>query len=399
MLTEQQLSNYADVLLWGMKTARSNPFQAGDTVLLRYDIPARGLANILFERLLRMGVHPVQRVTASPAMEHSFFTLAGDPQLTFIAPGEEELTSSLNGAVSLLAPESLTHLQDVDPEQIGKAVLAKKKLRDILDERENEGEFGWTLCLLPTEELAANAGISPQEYTEQIVKACYLDYEDPVQQWQRIFEEAREIKDFLNSLDIERIRVESPNCDLEVRPGRERRWVGISGHNIPSFEIFTSPDWRGTRGVYFMDQPSFRSGNLVKDLRLEFKDGRVSHVEAQTGQEFVEKQLAIDQNSDKLGEFSLTDIRFSRIDRFMAHTLFDENFGGAHGNCHIALGASYAETYARGGKHLSADKKDELGFNDSALHWDLVNTERKRVTATLTSGETRTIYEDGKFSV
>jgi aminopeptidase len=397
MLTEQQLNNYADVLLWGMKTARSEPFQAGDAVLVRYDLPARRLTEILFERLLDMGVHPVQRITASPAMEHSFFTRASEPQLTYIAPGEEELTRSLNGAISLLAPESLTHLQDVDPEHIGRAVLAKKKLRDILDERENQGEFGWTLCLLPTEELATNAGLAPQEYAGQIIKACYLDYPDPVREWQRIFSEAGEIKEFLNSLDIERIRVESDRCDLELSPGRERQWVGISGHNIPSFEIFTSPDWRSTRGVFFMDQPSFRSGNLVRNLRLEFEDGRVSKVEAETGQEFVEKQLTIDENSDKLGEFSLTDTRFSRIDRFMAHTLFDENFGGTYGNCHIALGASYAETYARGGKNLTPERKEDLGFNDSALHWDLVNTERKRVTARLSSGQTRTIYEDGRF--
>ncbi|MFW6179282.1 MAG: aminopeptidase, partial [Desulfohalobiaceae bacterium] len=273
----------------------------------------------------------------------------------------------------------------------------RKQLRDILEDRENQREFGWTLCLLTTEELANNAGLNQEEYTEQIIKACYLDHPRPVQKWQEILEAAQEIKHWLNSLEINYLHLESEQCDLWITPGKDRQWVGVSGHNIPSFEIFTSPDWRGTQGVYFMDQPSFRSGNLVQDLRLEFREGVVTDIQASLGQEFVRKQLKVDSNADKIGEFSLTDKRFSRIDRFMAHTLYDENFGGFHGNCHIALGASYAETYAKGPANLSTGLKEELGFNDSALHWDLVNIEPKRVTARLATGAEKLIYQDGCF--
>ena len=52
-------------------------------------------------------------------------------------------------------------------------------------------------------------------------------------------------------------------------------WVGCSGRNIPSFEIFTSPDWRGTEGWISFNQPLYRYGNLVRGIRLEFSDGRV----------------------------------------------------------------------------------------------------------------------------
>ena len=171
----------------------------------------------------------------------------------------------------------------------------------------------------------------------------------------------------------------------------------MSGHNIPSFEIFTSPDWRGTQGIFYMDQPSFRSGNIVRGLKLEFKEGRVVKLSAEQGEVFVEKQIHVDENACKIGEFSLTDKRFSRIDKFMAHTLYDENFGGEYGNCHIALGASYAETYILGGDKLTKELRDRLGFNDSALHWDLVNTEQKKVTAYLKGGGKRVIYQDGIF--
>jgi aminopeptidase len=72
----------------------------------------------------------------------------------------------------------------------------------------------------------------------------------------------------------------------------------------------------------------------------------------------------------------------------MANTLFDENFGGRWGNCHVALGASYADTYSGDVQSLTKAKKTRLGFNDSALHWDLVNTEKKRVVAHLWSTDT-----------
>jgi len=98
-----------------------------------------------------------------------------------------------------------------------------------------------------------------------------------------------------------------------------------------------------------------------------------------------------------VGEFSLTDKQFSKINRFMANTLYDENYGGHYGNCHIALGASYSNTYAGDSKRLNPARKRQLGFNESALHWDLVNTEKKRVTAHLKSGKALVIYENGRF--
>ncbi len=82
----------------------------------------------------------------------------------------------------------------------------------------------------------------------------------------------------------------------------------------------------------------------------------------------------------------------------MADTLFDENFGGKYGNCHLAVGSSYSDTYAGKMADLTRELKKKLGFNDSALHWDLVNTEDKTVTAHLESGEKRIIYERGIFT-
>ena len=192
--------------------------------------------------------------------------------------------------------------------------------------------------------------------------------------------------------------IESENVDLKITPGDNRKWIGLSGHNIPSFELFLSPDWRGTEGIYFADQPSYRSGNYVKNVRLEFKKGAAVKIEAEVGEKFVKNQLSMDTGANQVGEFSLTDKRFSKINKFMANTLFDENYGGKYGNCHVALGSSYSDTYDGDSKKLTKALKKKLGFNDSALHWDLVNTEKKRVVAHLKSGKKVTIYENGKFA-
>jgi aminopeptidase len=331
-------------------------------------------------------------------MEKTFYKKANHKQLVFEAPGAKELHQNINGSLYVFAPESLTHLSGIDPKKIAKTAVARKPLRDLLRRREEKGVFGWTLCMLPTPELAKHARLSMRQYTNQVIKACYLDQDDPVGAWKRVYKNATAVKKWISSMDVAYYHIKSKSVDLKITPGKRRRWLGISGHNIPSFELFVSPDWRGTEGVYFADQPSFRSGNRVEGVRLEFKKGKVVKVKARKGEDFVIKQLSMDKGAKQIGEFSLTDKRFSRIDKFMANTLYDENHGGQHGNCHIALGASYSDTYDSGSSKLTEKRKKEVGLNDSALHWDLVNTERKTVTAHLTSGERVIVYDDGMFT-
>jgi aminopeptidase len=331
------------------------------------------------------------------SIEQGFYKKANDKQLVFIAPGDKELYENLHGRIFLRAPESLTHLKDIDPARIGKVLVSRKPLREILDRREEQGLHGWTLCTFPTDELASQAKTTNKIYASQIVKACYLDDADPVHAWESIYKDVKGIKKWLNGLKVKHFHIESESIDLKITPGEKRIWKGISGHNIPSFEVFFSPDWRGTEGVYYANLPSFRSGNYVEDVRLTFEKGSVVKVEAKTGEDFVKKQVVMDKGASKVGEFSLTDKRFSRIDRFMADTLFDENFGGEFGNSHIAVGASYTDTYEGNPADMTKTMKKKLGFNDSALHWDLVNTEDKTVTAHLTSGKKLVIYEKGIF--
>jgi len=399
MFSKTQLDKYSEILLWGLKKARTKQYKKNDNILIRYDLAAIKLAEVLQRKILVLGMNPILRINYNPRMDRNFYEKSNDRQLIFQTPGEKELYENLNGGIYLHAPESLTHLGHIDPKRIGKAAVARKPLRDILWKREEDGNYGWTLCMMPTLELAEKSGLSIHEYSNQIIKACHLDKKDPVKEWEDIYEKAMLIKNWMNSMNVTYYHVLSDNIDLIIRPGKKRRWIGVSGHNMPSFELFVSPDWRGTEGIYYANQPSFRDGNYVEGVRFTFKKGKVIKIDAKKGKDFVSKQLSIDPGASRVGEFSLTDRRFSKINKFMANTLYDENHGGAYGNCHIAVGMSYSDTFDGDPSKLTKELKQGLGFNNSALHWDLVNTEDKTVAAHLDSGKKVIIYKNGIFTL
>lgn len=396
-MTAAQQEKYADVLIWGLKTARRLPFKKYAVVMLRFEPEALPLAEVLNRKLINERYNVILRPLTTPAMEKDFYDRSDIVQRQFVNAGEKAIYENLDGNIYLSAPSSLTHLKDVDPKKFGEAAVARKFLRTIAEEREEQGLYGWTLCTYPTAELAKQAKLSLPAYTAQIIKACFLNEKDPVKKWQEIFKDCVKIKKWLNALPIRTLHMTSASMDLEVLLGEKRKFMGVSGHNIPSFELFTSPDWRGTRGTYYADFPSYKNGNYVEGVKLVFEKGRTVKISAKKGEAFVKKMLAMDTGACQLGEFSLTDKRFSKIDTFMADTLFDENVGGKNGNSHIAVGASYSDTYTGNTAALTPAKKKQLGFNDSALHWDLVNVEDKCVTAVLQSGKRTTIYEKGTF--
>ena len=208
MFTAKQLQRYAEVLWWGLTTARTSPFKKNDIVVIRYNSPAVKLAEILYGKLLDRGIHPVQRMNPTPAMERYFYLISSGKQLVFLPPGEKELMSRLSGSIFLYAPESITHLSDIDPKKIGKTAVAQKALRDIANQREARGAFSWTLCVFPTAELAEHAGLSLDEYTRQIIQACFLNKTDPNSHWQGIYKNAQSIKKWLNAMDVDHYHVE-----------------------------------------------------------------------------------------------------------------------------------------------------------------------------------------------
>jgi len=245
--------------------------------------------------------------------------------------------------------------------------------------------------------MADEAGLSLEEYWEQIVEACYLREEDPVSKWKQVQKAIEEIKDRLDALEIEKLFVQGDGVDLEVQIGKNRKWLSGGGKNVPSFEVFTSPDWRGTNGHITFNQPLYYSGKRISGVSLQFENGVVIASSA-TENEDALKEMIAQENANKIGEFSLTDKRHSRITKFMATTLFDENTGGAFGNTHIALGNAYKDTFPGDMSKITEDQWTEMGYNSCPkVHTDIVSTTNRTVTAVLSDDSQKVIYKDGQF--
>ncbi len=393
------IENYAEILLWALNESRNEPLKNRDIVVIMYDIPGLALAEAVYSYLMDSHLMPVAVAQPTPYMEMERYLNSSYGQLLFQPPGVAELYSGAAGVINIIAPEDLTYLQTVDPRTIAEARKADASNRRILERRKNSGVLGWTTCLYPTTALAEASGMNLEEYTYALQRACWLNMPSPLKEWKRLKREVGEVCDWLDSMEIKSFRVESENVHLKVAVGANRRFVGVGGFNIPGYEIYIAPDARGVEGTYYADQPTLRYGHWVLGASIDFSDGIATRVEAARGQMFLQNQMYSDSGARRVGEFSLTDKRFSRIDRFMAHTLLDENFGGEYGNCHIALGASLIESFTGPVEMLTPELEYELGFNSSNMHWDLVNTQPKRVTAMLPDGKPKLVYENGSFQV
>lgn len=400
--SQEILERYAKVLidfaLGGGKGVRK-----GEVVRIVAPECAKPLYVELHRAVWRAGAHALGHYRPDDVpganLTREFLETASEEQLDFFpARYSRGLIDEIDHQVTILAEADKHALEGVDPARIMRNSQAMKPLLDWRTEKENEGRFTWTLALFGTPAMAAEAGLSEEEYWEQIIHACFLDAADPIARWREVVGKIEEYMERLNALPIERLHVKGVDADLTITLGERRRWCGGSGRNIPSFEIFTSPDWRGTEGWIRFNQPLYRYGSLIEGIELEFRNGRVVRAQAKRNEELL-REMVRTEGADKVGEYSLTDSRFSRITKFMAETLYDENVGGPYGNTHLALGKSYHDCYDGDPASVTAEQWEELGFNDSTVHTDIVSTTDRTVTATLRDKTKRVIYEGGQFTL
>lgn len=399
---QEILERYASVLV-DFALGGGQGVRAGEVVRIAAPESAKPLYAELRKAVWRAGGHAIGAYEPDDDermnLSRDFFETTSDAQLDYFpARYMRGLVDEMDHQVSVLAESDPHALEAVDPARIMRRGEAMRTLLDWRTEKENAGHFSWTLGLYGTAAMASEAKLSEEEYWEQIVHACFLDVEDPIARWREVGQRLDETRERLDALDIERVHVLGEDVDLWVGIGERRRWLGGRGRNIPSFEIFTSPDWRGTEGWIEFNQPLYRYGNLVKGIRLAFTDGRVSEASAEENESVLTEMIAT-EGADKVGEFSLTDKRFSRITRFMAHMLYDENVGGPFGNTHIALGRSYQDAYTGDPAAVKPEGWERLGFNNSSVHTDIVSTTDRTVTAQLRGGEERVIYKNGEFQL
>ena len=393
--SEEVLKKYADVLV---KFALNNyeGVKPGEVVYLQVPECAKPLLTHLRRSVIEAGANPIVQYIPDD-FQREFYELASEEQLSFF-PSKffKGLVDEIDHSVFIIAETNKKELEGVDSAKIMLRQKSFKPYLDWRDAKESAGKFTWTLAMYATQAMADEVNMTLEEYWQEIIQACFLNESDPVSKWKEVTAFIEDTKHKLDELQIESLHIVSDRTDLTVKLGDGRKWMGGSGRNIPSFEVFISPDWRGTNGHIQFTEPLYRYGNIITDAYLEFTDGLVTKATASSGEAILKDMIAT-ENADKIGEFSLTDARCSKITKFMAETLFDENVGGKFGNTHVALGRAYKDSYPGNPSTVSDEEWDRLGYNNSVVHTDIVSTENRVVTATLKDGSTVVIYKDGQF--
>jgi len=401
MIDKNLLKKYAQVMVhYALNNGKG--INKGETVFLVGQECSKDLFMAIAKEIYKAGGNVVTHYLPNNIREYSLarFVLenGGDEQISFFAkPYWQGIVDSIDHILSIISEPDIHVFEGLPSSKISMMNSARAPYMQMREKKELEGKLSWTLCLYGTQSMADEAGLTLEDYWTQIIEACYLREEDPVSKWKQIQNEINEIKTKLDDLEIEKLYIKGDGVDLEIKIGKNRKWLGGTGRNVPSFEVFTSPDWRGTNGYINFNQPLYYSGKRISGVSLQFKDGVVITSSAKENEDALKEMIAQD-NADKVGEFSLTDKRHSRITKFMATTLFDENVGGEFGNTHIALGNAYKDTYPGDISNVSTEEWNEMGYNlCPKVHTDIVSTTNRTVTAVLADNSEKIIYKDGMF--
>lgn len=299
-------------------------------------------------------------------------------------------------------PDCYAQLDEAGQRRLNDMLVARRDaVRRYRDEGVLERKLAWCLAGPPSPQWAAKVfpELSPEdavrELWEQIFTMTGARHEDCVQRWSDHLDALARRATALNARQIKEVRfVNQPlGTDLTVTLSPEARWV--SGRketsfgvdvclNIPTYEVFTTPDWRGTTGTVATTRPVMINGTLVDGLKLRFEKGEIVDVEASRNVGAYKALIETpgDPTAKRLGEVALVgvDSPIFQSGRIFQHTLYDENAA-----CHIATGMAYTVGIERGDE-LPPERLEELGFNQRArTHQDI-----------MISDENTTVYADGK---
>ena len=260
-------------------------------------------------------------------------------------------------------------LADLPGERVGRARMVDLAAESV--KQMNERLNNWVVIGVPNEGWAEQMFGEPDvERLWELVAHCVrLDADDPVKEWRehvaRLAARVRQLDD----VGIDRLHFRGPGTDLTVGLLPQSLWQGVESvtdtgityvANMPTEEVFTTPDSRRTEGVVRSTRPLVLNGKVVRGLEMRFEAGRIVDVRADEGADVIKGELQTDERAPYLGEVSLVDgtSRIGQTGLTFWDTLFDEN-----ATCHIAYGAAYAE---------AVDGGLIEGVNVSTVHTDFM---------------------------
>ena len=378
--------------------------QPGSAVLLSSDIAHLEIARAVVERAYAAGASWVEIEWSDGPIRRSRLTHADIGRLTRTRPWVIERTKAWTAergvSITLIGDPDPHLLDGIDPAKAAAFPVeeAKAYREAILLHR-----LRWTVVPAPNPGWAQEVFGEPdvERLWAAVATAMRLDEADPVASWRERAAELAARGRSLNALGLTEMRYRSTaGTDLTVGLVPDSRWTGGSMEdpdgvtympNIPTEEVFTSPDRRRADGMISLTKPVIIGGQVVEGLKVTFSGGRITDVTATSGVESVRAQLDTDEGARSLGEVSLVD-RDSRIAKagiLFHNMLFDENAA-----CHVAWGQSFPFSVA-GGLAKSNEERYEIGLNRSAVHTDVViGGEGMTVTGAGPNGTVEIIRDD-----
>jgi aminopeptidase len=283
-------------------------------------------------------------------------------------------------AVIMLTGSPAPHLfDDLDPQLVAKSDL--RQVRAAWLPLVTESKLNWTIVSAPNEGWAADLFGEPdlERLWDAVSTATRLDEPDPVAAWREHAATLTSRAEALTARAFDAVRFRGPGTDLTVGLLPEARWdcatftteTGIDHiPNLPTEEVFTSPDWRRTEGTVRSTYPLLETGtaSLVTGLEVRFEQGRIVDVRAEQGAETIRRQIETDAQAPFLGEVALVDggSRVKRTGLVFRDTLFDEN-----ATCHIAYGHGLPMV-VEGATGKEAEELLAMGVNVSEVHTDFM---------------------------
>jgi aminopeptidase len=266
----------------------------------------------------------------------------------------KEVGEERAAVVALTGDAEPNLLADLPGERVGKARMLE--LADENNRQINEQLNNWTVIGVPNAGWAAQMFGEPdlERLWELVEFAVRLDEADPVAAWRAHVERIGNRARALNELQVDEIRFTGPGTDLRVGLLPESRWQGCESltadgipyvANMPTEEVFTTPDLRRAEGHVRSTRPLSIYGRVVRGLEVTFEGGKIVDVRAEEGADVIQAQLGTDENASHLGEIALVDgtSRIGQTGVTFFETLFDEN-----ATCHVAYGGAYAEAVEGG---------------------------------------------------
>ncbi|HET9103440.1 MAG TPA: aminopeptidase [Solirubrobacteraceae bacterium] len=348
----------------------------GQTVIVNAKLGQEPLARAIAAAAYDAGAHLVDVGYSDPhvflaRMEHAPEEALGQV-LPWVRRRPLDLAEVQGALISLSGPASPGLLDAVDPGRIGRDSPAVPEHMQVIAER----AISWTIVPGPTEgwarlvypDLAGPAAL--ERLWSQIAHVCRLGEDDVLAAWTARSDHLHEVAARLTAAELDTLRFTGPGTDLTVGLLRGVRWTGGAFQtrwgqphlpNIPTEEVFTSPDPARTHGTVASTKPLLVAGRAVTGLRMRFQDGRAVAVDADDGAELMRELVARDENANRLGEVALVDAS-GRIGP--THTVFHDTLLDENAASHIAVGAGFPL--------LADDERAAEPINHSGVHTDFM---------------------------